>query len=210
MARITTVASLAAQLGRQPEALLEQLQAAGLPHTGPADTVTEADKTSLLTYMKRSHGRSEDAVGSHIALEMQKKRAVIHRNSDDNPTRYMPLAQPLQTITLSIDEYRMMRRVAKRVFAGLASASSPGFYLDYVYALVTLGCDTDVIAERHRVKQLFRIFLRRLVARVRRCSHAIAAGLPQKSAQTCDVVSCLRAKREATIHPAFAPPRVVI
>jgi hypothetical protein len=52
--RSTTVAQLAAQLNRPADALLAQLNAAGLNKLSPDDTLSESDKEALLDYLRRS------------------------------------------------------------------------------------------------------------------------------------------------------------
>jgi hypothetical protein len=60
---VTTVAQFAAQLNRQPTALLEQLQSAGVSKKSPEDALTEADK-------ERSA-----RIPAHIARHLRRRRA---------------------------------------------------------------------------------------------------------------------------------------
>ena len=53
---VTTVAQLAQQLNRQPAALLEQLQSAGVSKQSPDDALTETDKERLLEFLRQAHG----------------------------------------------------------------------------------------------------------------------------------------------------------
>jgi translation initiation factor IF-2 len=102
---VTTVAQLAAQLNRQPTALLEQLQSAGVGKKSPEDALTEADKERLLEFLRTSHGtaagaerkkitltrkstteiKQADATGRArtIQVEVRKKRVFVKR--DDTP-----------------------------------------------------------------------------------------------------------------------------
>ena len=52
----TTVAELANELNKPTALLLEQLSAAGVSKSAGSDTVTEADKQSLLSHLKAAHG----------------------------------------------------------------------------------------------------------------------------------------------------------
>ena len=52
----TTVAEFAAELKKSTTTLLEQLQSAGVPKLATTDTLTDADKHSLLTHLQVSHG----------------------------------------------------------------------------------------------------------------------------------------------------------
>jgi len=65
---VTTVAQLAAQLNRQPNALLEQLQSAGVGKKSPDDALTEADKERLLEYLRSAHGTAAGAERKKITL----------------------------------------------------------------------------------------------------------------------------------------------
>jgi translation initiation factor IF-2 len=65
---VTTVAQFAAQLGRQPTALIEQLQSAGVTKASPEDVLTESDKERLLEYLRTSHGTAAGAERKKITL----------------------------------------------------------------------------------------------------------------------------------------------
>ena len=102
---VMTVAQFAAQLGRQPAALLEQLQSAGVTKQSPDDALTEPDKERLLDFLRTSHGtvagaerkkitltkktsteiKQADASGRArtIQVEVRKKRVFVKR--DDAP-----------------------------------------------------------------------------------------------------------------------------
>ncbi len=99
----TTVAELAAELNKPTSQLLEQLSAAGVSKRAETDSVSEADKQSLLSYLKASHGTSTggrkkitltkkstteikqaDASGRArtIQVEVRKKRTFIKRDEE--------------------------------------------------------------------------------------------------------------------------------
>ncbi len=102
---VTTVAQLAAQLNRQPSALLEQLHSAGVSKSSPDDALTESDKERLLDYLRTAHGttaaperkkititkkstteiKQADSSGRArtIQVEVRKKRTFVKR--DDAP-----------------------------------------------------------------------------------------------------------------------------
>jgi translation initiation factor IF-2 len=107
---VTTVAQLAQQLNRQPAALLEQLQSAGVSKQSPEDALTEADKERLLEFLRQAHGtaggaerkkitivkktsteiKQADASGRArtIQVEVRKKRTFVKR--DDAPVAEEP------------------------------------------------------------------------------------------------------------------------
>ena len=112
----TTVAELANELKRPTEALLEQLQAAGVSKQSASDTLTEQDKQSLLNHLQASHGTSSaarkkitltkkstseikqaDASGRArtIQVEVRKKRTFIKREDEPAPVAEVPAPEPV-------------------------------------------------------------------------------------------------------------------
>ena len=100
----TTVAEFATELKKSPDNLLEQLRSAGVDKNSGADTLTEADKHKLLSFLQASHGtvasdrkkitltkkstseiKQADATGKArtIQVEVRKKRTFIKR--DEGP-----------------------------------------------------------------------------------------------------------------------------
>jgi len=96
----TTVAEFAAELKKSPDTLLEQLRQAGVAKTSVDDTLLEADKHQLLTWLRASHGstggerkkitltkkstseiKQADATGKArtIQVEVRKKRVLVKR-----------------------------------------------------------------------------------------------------------------------------------
>ncbi len=109
----TTVAELANELKRPTEALLEQLQAAGVSKQSASDALTEQDKQRLLNYLQASHGtasaarkkitltkkstseiKQADASGRArtIQVEVRKKRTFVKR--EDDPVVEAPAPAP--------------------------------------------------------------------------------------------------------------------
>ncbi len=70
MAQVT-VQQLAEVVGASAERLLTQMKEAGLPHSEAGEAVSDEDKQTLLTYLKRSHGESTEAP-SRITLKRKK------------------------------------------------------------------------------------------------------------------------------------------
>ncbi len=128
MTSTTTVAELAAELNKPTSVLLEQLSAAGVRKSAPSDPISEADKQSLLNYLKASHGaasperrkitltkkstteiKQADATGRArtIQVEVRKKRTFIRRD-DEAPAA--PQAEPVQDAAPSVDAAELARR----------------------------------------------------------------------------------------------------
>ena len=102
MAQVT-VQQLAEVVGASVERLLTQMKEAGLPHGAAGEAVSDEDKQTLLTYLKRSHGESTDApkritlkrktlstlktAGSQgrktVNVEVRKKRTYVKRDAEE-------------------------------------------------------------------------------------------------------------------------------
>ena len=95
-----TVSQLAEVVGAPTDRLLRQMKEAGLSHSSADQAVSDEDKQTLLTYLKRSHGESAEApkkitlkrktlstlkTGSGaakktVSIEVRKKRTYIKRD----------------------------------------------------------------------------------------------------------------------------------
>ena len=102
MAQVT-VQQLAEVVGASSDRLLTQMKEAGLPHTDANEAVSDEDKQTLLTFLKRSHGESTDAPkritlkrktlstlrtsGSQgkktVNVEVRKKRTYVKRDPSE-------------------------------------------------------------------------------------------------------------------------------
>ncbi|CAN7776063.1 hypothetical protein LJR296_007685 [Cupriavidus necator] len=182
-----TVCSLAAQLGRTPEALLEQLQRAGLPHASTDDPVTEADKSVLLGYLKRCHGQVDDSARKKISL-----------------TR-------MESTPLSAAERKAVQRIARAKGVVVGSASK-GAFLRYVELCLSVldGVLEYVNEAEQRLNQAFRDYLVKLTWKTEHALRCKAVAVLASTSLANDMLACARADREASIHPAFAPPSAVI
>ncbi|TXS96474.1 translation initiation factor IF-2 [Parahaliea maris] len=102
MAQVT-VQQLAETVNASVERLLTQMKDAGLPHKAAEEAVSEEDKQTLLTYLKRSHGEATEAPkritlkrktistlrtsGSQgkktVNVEVRKKRTYVKRDPEE-------------------------------------------------------------------------------------------------------------------------------
>jgi translation initiation factor IF-2 len=102
MAQVT-VQQLAEVVGASVDRLLTQMKDAGLPHSGASEAVSDEDKQTLLAYLKRSHGESNEtpkritlkrktlstlkASGSQgrktVNVEVRKKRTYVKRDAEE-------------------------------------------------------------------------------------------------------------------------------
>ena len=101
-----TVLEFASELKMPAEVLLEQLNKAGLKKSATSDTLTAADKNSLLEFLRTSHGeakaasnrvtltrkstsalKAQDATGKTrtVQVEVRKKRVLVKRDTPEVP-----------------------------------------------------------------------------------------------------------------------------
>ena len=135
---VTTVAQLAAQLNRQPSALLEQLHSAGVAKISPDDALSESDKERLLEFLRTSHGtvaaaerkkitltkkstseiKQADASGKArtIQVEVRKKRTFIKRDDAapavEEPTG--PSAEEIEQQRLEVQAHEQAELMARQ------------------------------------------------------------------------------------------------
>ena len=64
-------------VGTPIERLLTQLSEAGLPHAAEADLLSEQDKEKLLSYLRRVHGKDDDAAGRTPRKKITLKRRQV-------------------------------------------------------------------------------------------------------------------------------------
>ncbi|GEN27744.1 translation initiation factor IF-2 [Halovibrio variabilis] len=101
-----TVKDFAVKVGRDTPRLLEQMKEAGLKHASESDVVSEEDKQTLLSFLKKSHGGSETAEagknritltrktrsrintgerGKTIEVQVRKKKTYVKSAEDQKP-----------------------------------------------------------------------------------------------------------------------------
>ena len=111
-----TVKQLAEVVGASSERLLTQMREAGLPHTVAEQAVSDEDKQTLLTYLKRSHGEPADAPKritlkrktistlrtsasqgrKTVNVEVRKKRTYVKRDSEELGDAELPLEEAVE------------------------------------------------------------------------------------------------------------------
>ena len=131
----TTVAEFATELKKSTQTLIEQLKAAGVAKSVATDTLTDADKHSLLSYLQTSHGttslerkkitlvkkstteiKQADASGKArtIQVEVRKKRTFVRRDEGTDATTAStavePETQTADTQALVIDTAELAKR----------------------------------------------------------------------------------------------------
>ena len=74
----TSVSQFASELKMPATALLEQLAKAGVGKKGESDLLSDADKTKLLDYLRKSHGGAE----SKSKITLTRKQTTEIKKSD--------------------------------------------------------------------------------------------------------------------------------
>ncbi|MDO3560915.1 hypothetical protein [Ralstonia pseudosolanacearum] len=209
----STVASLAIALNRSPEALLEQLHEAGLSHSTPEAPIVEADKLALLEYFKRQHGATEGGTSTaspriHVVVVRKRTAAVLNRMSEAK--RAIDGAEAEHPpVFVSRHTYKLIRR--NGVVVSFESDEPALVPCSAQRATVLLDALSPAMSARaQHVRRVVLDFLRKVLAATPlgavRCK-MLAALAGTRVAQ--DRMSCLLAERNASVHPAFAPPRVM-
>jgi len=129
----TTVADFANELKKSTATLLEQLKAAGVAKAAASDTLTDADKHSLLNYLHAAHGtataerkkitlvkkstteiKQADSTGKArtIQVEVRKKRTFVRREDGSDATVEAPAQEPVAPVVAVpvIDHAELARR----------------------------------------------------------------------------------------------------
>ncbi len=133
----TTVKTLAEELKRSADNLLEQLRAAGIEKNSGDDKLTEQDKTILLAHLQKVHGtadtggrkkitltkretseiRQADSAGRTrtVQVEVRKKRVLVKREDADTPAPSPAVAPaPVATSAASVvSEEELAKRAAE-------------------------------------------------------------------------------------------------
>ena len=100
-----TVKDFAVKVGRDVPRLLEQMKEAGLKHASEGDAVSEDDKQTLLSFLKKSHGGGDSEPsknritltrktrsriktgerGKTIEVQVRKKKTYVKSAEDEKP-----------------------------------------------------------------------------------------------------------------------------
>lgn len=145
---VTSVKQFAAELGKTPEAILEQLVAAGVDKSSADDTLSESDKTRLRDHLQNLHGtgserkkitlvrkqtseiKQADATGKArtIQVEVRKKRVFVKRDetsheasASDAPTDHVQPVIDDQELARREEEARRQLELLERQAAELAA-----------------------------------------------------------------------------------------
>ncbi len=81
-----TVKQLAATVGTPVDKLLEQLKEAGLDKSAAEDTIADAEKIQLLTFLRQSHGAEKKAAGASKITLRRKKHSELKAGGSGRKT----------------------------------------------------------------------------------------------------------------------------
>ena len=149
MAEIT-VGDFAKAIGIPAERLLAQLREAGLPHTQAADRIVENEKSQLHAYLRRMHGKDEQAP-EPSKITLSRKTVSEIKIIPDKAKSRLRVTKPTATKTVSVEIRRKRTYVKRSVVAEEEAAriEKEGAELERVRqeALATMPASPDVIAE---------------------------------------------------------------
>ena len=117
-----TVAKLAEVVGTPTDKLLKQMADAGLPQKSASDSVSDAEKATLLAHLKKAHGQDAEAEpsrvtlkrktnttlklgggrgGKTVAVEVRKKRTYVRRDTPESVEPEAPQVEeaPVAAVT---------------------------------------------------------------------------------------------------------------
>lgn len=108
-----TVARFAKSVGISVVRLQEQLNEAGISSKEPSDSLTDSEKTQLLTYLRKIHGKNESASEPDKITLRRKTVSEIKVSTERRPLRVRGAKPPSSSKTVSI-EVRKKRTYVKR------------------------------------------------------------------------------------------------
>ena len=197
---VTTVAQFAAELRRQPTALLEQLHSAGVIKLSPDDALTENDKERLLDFLRTSHGT--------VASPERKKITLTKKTSTE--IKQADASGRARTIQV---EVRKKRVFVKRDDAAPGSEETPGPSAEEL-DLQRREEEASAQAEAIRVQEEELATARRLRDENERAAreaaelaaaHAAAKALTDAAALADAAAAARKAAPAAAERPASAP-----
>ena len=197
---VTTVAQFAAELRRQPTALLEQLHSAGVIKLSPDDALTENDKERLLDFLRTSHGT--------VASPERKKITLTKKTSTE--IKQADASGRARTIQV---EVRKKRVFVKRDDAAPGSEGTPGPSAEEL-DLQRREEEASAQAEAIRVQEEELATARRLRDENERAAreaaelaaaHAAAKALTDAAALADAAAAARKAAPAAAERPASAP-----
>ena len=108
-----TVERFAKSVGISVIRLQEQLNEAGISSKSPSDSLSDAEKTQLLSYLRKIHGKNESASEPNKITLRRKTVSEIKVPSERRPVRIRGAKSPSSSKTVSI-EVRKKRTYVKR------------------------------------------------------------------------------------------------
>lgn len=232
MAQVT-VQQLAKVVGASSERLLTQMKEAGLPHTAAEEAVSDEDKQTLLSYLKRSHGESTDAPKritlkrktistlrtsssqgrKTVNVEVRKKRTYVKRDAENlaEGTEQHEDEVVAQEQEQHADAATGQPSTGLETKAATAERSATSSELDAGFEEDTASLDPEVLrqraAARRKSKEAEEAALRQTAAEARRAAEEqLKAGETQTKTKERAKEAPKRLKR---LHEAPAPVHVV-
>ncbi len=148
MAQVT-VQQLAEVVGASVERLLTQMKEAGLPHSDAGEAVSDDDKQTLLSYLKRSHGESTEAP-KRITLKRKKISTLRTSGSQGKKTVNVEVRRKRTYIKRDPEELAAeaaAEEAAAEVVQGAGEAEEGALEREAVAAAVVAGVEVPAVEE---------------------------------------------------------------
>lgn len=209
MSSFSSVADLARRMCIDRAALLQRFREAGIPKASADAPVFEADVAALSAHYRTLLGARAVEIAAEVRREAtgecpRRHRVVLVGQLGSDPeTRYMPSGDAVTNIRLATtDRYRRL----------CEQALDCAFLTDRTRALLYLDLLLGRIPAKLRSLSggLLQALFRAAIEEVSRNHQRLSRISHSKSFWARNVLSCRTAERESSVHPAFAPPRVVI
>ncbi len=213
MCSYSSVADLAARMRIEPDALLERLHEAGVDKADARDPVYDADVAALSELYRKLLGPRAIEIAAEVRAEanpiaetptkLKANRVILVGNLGDDPkVRYIPSGEAVTNVRLTV-AHRYLR-LLKEVYEGYVT----GDRRSHLFLELLQGRVPAKLRRMHR--QLVREDLYASIEESRRAHRLCELVARARSFLMGRVVACHLSDREATIHPAFAPPAAVI
>ncbi|GLC97425.1 hypothetical protein Tamer19_68340 [Cupriavidus sp. TA19] len=206
MCSFPSVADLARRMRIEPGTLLERFREAGVPKADAQAPVLNADVAALSALYRQLLGPRAIEIEAELdpprAALVQNRVILVGNLGDDPETRYIPSGDPITNIRLATTDRYL--DFALRVVSGYVTRYARG------HLLLELLQGRVPAKMASVTRWVLRNGLRTLKGESDRVHRLLVLVSRAMSFAAQRLLSCRRADQEAAIHPAFAPPAVVI
>lgn len=212
MSSYSSVADLATRMRIEPDTLIERLREAGVDKADAREPVYEADVAALSALYRQLLGPRAVEIAAEVSAEAEARatpakpqlnRVLLVGDLGEGPeTRYMPSGDAVTNLRLATTDRYL--DYAQRVISGHVTRQVRGHLL---LELLQGRVPAKMASVARWVLASGLRTLKAKADRVHRLSALVSLAMSCLAQQ---LMSCRWADQQAAIHPAFAPPAVVI